>query len=366
MQFTFDKKLKELRNANGVTQEQLSAHLSISPQAVSKWERGEGYPDITLLPRIAAFFGITVDELLGTDKVRIDEKIEQWKEKSRNFRSSGDMLSDVAVWEEAYGEYPHELEIMGEYIHALWRECDTHWSNDEVSRRKAEKIVAIAEEILARSTKNRDRDHAVQILAYVYDRLGNKEAAVRYAQMQSEFWTCREAILCDVLDEDHWIGETQKFITELADCLALTIERIIYRYPAKERIEIAKYQLGLYRGLFVNGDYCWYSSRMRQFSRRLSQFYLEAGDRANGIKALSDAASFAKMYDDLDVPGNVVHHTSPLVDTIVWESKHGSKNYSCSESALVLDAMQNKEYDAIRTDPDFIRIKEDLEKRAVK
>ena len=61
MEFDFGKKLKELRAGREVTQETLTNHLQISPQAVSKWDRGEGHPDVALLPRIAAFFDVTVD-----------------------------------------------------------------------------------------------------------------------------------------------------------------------------------------------------------------------------------------------------------------------------------------------------------------
>lgn len=52
MEFSFGKKIKELRFAKDVTQDQLAKHLMISPQAVSKWERETGYPDIMMLPRI--------------------------------------------------------------------------------------------------------------------------------------------------------------------------------------------------------------------------------------------------------------------------------------------------------------------------
>ncbi|MBQ7930947.1 MAG: helix-turn-helix transcriptional regulator, partial [Clostridia bacterium] len=51
--------LRERRRKN-MTQEELAASLGVSSQAISNWERG-GYPDITLLPRIANYFGITVD-----------------------------------------------------------------------------------------------------------------------------------------------------------------------------------------------------------------------------------------------------------------------------------------------------------------
>ncbi|MBE6763645.1 MAG: helix-turn-helix transcriptional regulator [Ruminococcaceae bacterium] len=54
-----------LRKARGVSQTELGTALGVSPQAVSKWEKGTSCPDIALLPSIAAYFDVTVDELLG-------------------------------------------------------------------------------------------------------------------------------------------------------------------------------------------------------------------------------------------------------------------------------------------------------------
>lgn len=51
------------RRRRGVTQEELAAHLSVSKAAVSKWELEQSLPDVSLLPRIAAYFSLTLDEL---------------------------------------------------------------------------------------------------------------------------------------------------------------------------------------------------------------------------------------------------------------------------------------------------------------
>ena len=59
--------IRRLRLANGVTQRQLAYKLRVSMQAVSKWEREQAYPDLTLLVPIARFFGVTLDELFGCD-----------------------------------------------------------------------------------------------------------------------------------------------------------------------------------------------------------------------------------------------------------------------------------------------------------
>lgn len=55
--------IKRLRLKRGLTQREMAEHLRVSAQAVSKWEAGLNYPDITLLCPIADLFGVTLDEL---------------------------------------------------------------------------------------------------------------------------------------------------------------------------------------------------------------------------------------------------------------------------------------------------------------
>lgn len=57
-----------LRKANGMTQKDLAERLNVSDKTVSRWERDEGYPDLSLIPVIAEIFGVTSDELLRGEK----------------------------------------------------------------------------------------------------------------------------------------------------------------------------------------------------------------------------------------------------------------------------------------------------------
>ena len=59
------KKIQTLRRNKNMTQAQLAEALAVSAQSVSKWENGISAPDLSLLPAIARFFGITMDELFG-------------------------------------------------------------------------------------------------------------------------------------------------------------------------------------------------------------------------------------------------------------------------------------------------------------
>ncbi len=66
----FCNNFKKYRRLSGMTQEEIARFLMVTPQAVSKWETGNGVPDISLLVPIAELFGVSTDALLGrTDAV---------------------------------------------------------------------------------------------------------------------------------------------------------------------------------------------------------------------------------------------------------------------------------------------------------
>ncbi|MBQ1195424.1 MAG: helix-turn-helix transcriptional regulator [Clostridia bacterium] len=80
-------KIKEHRIKCGMTQAQLAEALGVTPQAVSKWEKGTGYPDLSVICPLADALGITTDELLEHKNVlrelnmkwlRLKFKCEKW------------------------------------------------------------------------------------------------------------------------------------------------------------------------------------------------------------------------------------------------------------------------------------------------
>lgn len=74
MEQTLGKRIMEHRKRLGLTQDALAERLGITAQAVSKWENDQSCPDITVLPKLAEIFGITIDELLGREsKARVHE-----------------------------------------------------------------------------------------------------------------------------------------------------------------------------------------------------------------------------------------------------------------------------------------------------
>lgn len=91
------KQIKQLRTQNQVKQDELAEYLGVSYQAVSKWENGASDPDISLLPKLAIFFGVTIDEFFELPYEEQMQRIENmmWRERRispDNFDRSVDFL----------------------------------------------------------------------------------------------------------------------------------------------------------------------------------------------------------------------------------------------------------------------------------
>ncbi len=72
MENKFADNFARLRKEKNLTQADVAEKLHVSPQAVSKWEKGDSMPDISLLPDMAVLFGVSVDALLGVEKETVE------------------------------------------------------------------------------------------------------------------------------------------------------------------------------------------------------------------------------------------------------------------------------------------------------
>ena len=75
MKILISENLKKLREEKGLTQSELAEELSVTPQSVSRWEKGLAYPDIEKLPQLSKLFEVSIDELLGNEKTRSETAI---------------------------------------------------------------------------------------------------------------------------------------------------------------------------------------------------------------------------------------------------------------------------------------------------
>ena len=76
-QVLLSERIQRERSRSGFTQEELARRLGVSKAAVSKWECGQSMPDISLLPKIASLFSITIDQLFGYEPIASEGKREE-------------------------------------------------------------------------------------------------------------------------------------------------------------------------------------------------------------------------------------------------------------------------------------------------
>ena len=89
------------RHGKRITQEEVARYLGVTKASVSKWENAQSIPDVMLLPQLAAFFGVTVDELLGYESQLTDNQIEIIVKELTTGFEGGD-IKDTFVLANAY------------------------------------------------------------------------------------------------------------------------------------------------------------------------------------------------------------------------------------------------------------------------
>ena len=109
---TLGRRIARLRLARTATQERLAKELNVSPQAVSKWENDINYPDISLLPDLARFLGVSVDELLSGASASTQESASV-QESASTQESAAEVVSVAADEPVKIVEEPTEQDNQG-------------------------------------------------------------------------------------------------------------------------------------------------------------------------------------------------------------------------------------------------------------
>lgn len=105
MQLNLGKKIKSLRKQRNISQEVLAQYLGVTFQAVSKWENETAMPDLPLIPAIAAFFGVSTDELLDFNRYEIEKNVEAIVDESVRYRES-DRAKAEQILRDGLKKYP--------------------------------------------------------------------------------------------------------------------------------------------------------------------------------------------------------------------------------------------------------------------
>jgi len=184
--------LKSMRKSKDMTQEEVAEVLNVSPQSVSKWERGDTYPDITLLPALANLYKTSVDALIGMDKINDVRARNAVFAKEHEHLRRGEYSSAAALLTEALKTYPSDEGLMSELAMTLALD------GDPVMLAQA---VSLCERVLSGHQSEKVHHTTRAALSFIYLKAGEKEKAVGVAKNLPHVRESRETILAEFQKE---------------------------------------------------------------------------------------------------------------------------------------------------------------------
>ena len=241
MNLLIGENIRRLRLARSLTQEETAAHLGISFQSISKWERGDGYPDITMLPALANYFGVTVDELLGMSEIEksehYDEINRQWAENNKTGRHE----ENVSLMRRSLKTWPNDALLLVQLSTSLEKLDGT----DAEKRERLKESVAVQEQILRYGEDSEVRNATQYNICFAYRQLGEDEKALAQARKLPNLYKTRENAMVYFLEGEEKRRVAKEALTPLTwttvhllNALAETEDDPAYREKAARIREI--------------------------------------------------------------------------------------------------------------------------------
>ncbi len=196
MNISLADKLKALRKTKKVSQEKLAEYLGVSFQAVSKWENGVTSPDITILPDIARYFGITVDELLQVQKIDEYKYLEECDSKAEALRRDGKNDEAILLLREAHKKFPNNIWAK-EMLMSMYFDTDRVKYQNEIVELGSD----IYHENYTESSNELFKGQAIKTIAQTYHANGNAEKAEEWSRKAHLLNQCREFLFMQLNDD---------------------------------------------------------------------------------------------------------------------------------------------------------------------
>lgn len=347
MELQISENLKKLRKDFGNTQEELAKHLGISVQAVSKWERGDGFPDITLLPYIAEFYKVTVDDILGCNDLRKQKELRDFEEKAHTLLNEGKRKESLALCREMQKKYPHEEAVLHNLIHDLYT-VDCVGNSRE--------IIAIANELL-KSDDMEIRYGAIQMLSFTYARLGEYERAIEYAKSIP----CNKDLLCSVLKGDDLVNHCRWYFWEICDRIYLLSSHLLScreaAYSAVERHKIEESVYRLFYLIFSDEDFGFWHERLASLCYEMAVCSIDMGEPDAAMRELEMMCDHTEKFKNF----RKIDHTSLLVRGLTYHISQSGKSSEETIAEGFLYRLENSsKFEAIKNHEGLEAIKERL------
>ena len=333
MELNIGTSIRRLRQEKNVTQEELAGAIGVTAQAVSRWEREEGYPDITLMPRIARYFGVSLDAVYGLDAGREKKEIRSLISRVRGSFPDEDTET---VLREGLEKYPGSFALMAELA-------------DVLTGKSIEEALRLYEDILDRCTDQEVRNQAYTGICRAYDRAGRHKEAVRAAEKLPDLTQTSADLLSRILTGEKLTEHVQRSLSSAVSMMGGWIRRMANTdgVCGEERIRLYGKILELYRFLtddvthpiLIRSEMLWLD---------IAGEKIALGDHAGGLDALNRAADCLIRY--AEIPENEIGTADALLQNRV---KFTVQNRGISKSDTAARWSGDPRFEPIRDTDEF-------------
>lgn len=341
---TFGQIIKKLRHDANMTQEKLAELLSISPQAISRWETDVAMPDISLLPPLATLFNVTTDYLLGMDTYKKDLRKAEFDEAFHEYWKHDDKEKNYQIAVRAATEYPGNMEYIewlasAEYYIAIPNPNEAEYNRLLESSIKHYKI------ILDNSNDFKLYNKALHGIVLALHMIGKNAEAKEYA-MRQEDDDKRNELLCWCLEGEEKASHCQKIAEGF-------LNRFVFhlKFGNNESLEASVAIEKILEILFPDGNYQFYHNTL-QYNSIDKAFVLCKEERYDeAIAALKKAKFHAEEMVKFSKRKEYCF-TAPLFNRVM-----GDKSETNSDITDIDDFIRcldnNRCFDPIRVRDDF-------------
>ena len=351
MQLNIGAKIRELRKRDGRTQDALAEALGVTAQAVSRWESGGSYPDMEMIPAIANYFHISIDELFGYHDER-EEKIKTILENATKILTKqgftmykGSLTEDVEecvnMLRAASEEFPNEPKILLKLAQALqmwgWNkygakgrtsdssgiiEDDIDYNSKNIYWQEA---VRVYEKLLKSNPSSKDREAAIRQITPLYCRMGEYEKAKALANDQNSLVICKEVLLpLATAGEEKARYQGERIIALLSN-LRLAITEAVATRPAISASEYGKHILlsviNLYETVFIDGRCGFWHWNIGDLYLTLAQYEMDNDGSMEKIlyyfdKGFDHCKEYMRIYNEGEY-----QYSAPLISALPMINK---------------------------------------------
>ena len=149
------EKIKSLRKQKNLSQEVLANYLGVSFQAVSKWESGTTMPDVTMIPAIASFFGVSTDELFDFNLYETERQVDAICDEAYRYRDT-DAAKAEKILREGLRRYPGNDRILNNLLYTM------------DYRTRTEEVITLCKSLMETTRDDAVKYDACRVLAMCY------------------------------------------------------------------------------------------------------------------------------------------------------------------------------------------------------